>query len=127
MEKDWKSLDELYPKTPKVRKWSEKDITIKLRNLGEKIGWMIVYTEIEYQKKYTDNICDAMNLAFYSLKNKFSKICRSNFGFVRVPEYEPKKTFFNGNVYDWYNYKDCCNVYTTSYTTSASSYYGSIW
>ena len=122
MEEDWSALDELITKEswsdleinrPKVRKWSEKDIMIKLTNLGKKLGQIYIQAEIDFQKKYTDNYCDALNLAYYSLKNKFSKIQRSKFGFVRTPEYEPKKrklANFDGQ-YMWYN----CNDYTSLY------------
>ena len=88
--KGWETISE-YLDEHKVRKWSEKDIRIKLTNLAKILGMLNVQAEIQWQKKYTDNECDAMNLAYYSLKNKFSKIQRNTFGFVRTPEYEPKK------------------------------------
>lgn len=123
MEKNWSELDTMFPK---VRKWSERDIMIKLTNLGKLLGWFTVQTEIEFQKKYTDNACDAMNLAYYSLKNRFCKIKRERFGFVRTPEYEPKKKRNYG--YDmWINYNDYTNLYATSYTITTSTYTNSIW
>lgn len=126
MEKNWSELDKMFPK---VRKWSERDIMIKLTNLGKLLGWITVKAEIEFQMKYTDNTCDAMNLAYYSLKNKFSKIKRDKFGFVRTPEYEPKKRkSADYGQYMWYNYNDFTSLYTTSYTVTANSTYtNSIW
>jgi hypothetical protein len=129
MEKNWSELNTMFPK---VRKWSEKDIMIKLTNLAKKLGWLNVQTEIDFQKKYTDNTCDAMNLAYYSLKNKFSKIKRERFGFVRTPEYEPKKKRNYGydmwiNYNDYMGYNDYPGLYATSYTVTTSTYTNSIW
>ena len=126
MEKDWSKLDEMFPK---VRKWSEKDIMIKLTNLGKKFGWIPIQSEIDFQKKYTDNTCDAMNLAYYALKNRYCKIHRSKFGIIRIPEYEPKKRNYGYDM--WYNYNDYMGyndypgLYATSYTitTTTSTYY----
>lgn len=119
MDKNWSELDTMFPK---VRKWLEKDIRIKLFNLGKKIGGLVVQSEIDFQKKYTDNACDAMNLAYYALKNRYCKIQRGRFGIIRIPEYEPKKI-----NYIWYDYNDFPTLYTTSYTTPSGTYYASIW
>lgn len=123
MEKNWSELDTMYPK---VRKWSEKDIMIKLTNLGKKFGWLTIQYEIDFQKKYTDNTCDAMNLAYYSLKNKMCKINRGKYGYVRTPEYEPKKRKDYYGNYMWYNYNDYSTSYTWTITTNSNSYYNTL-
>ena len=119
MANNWSELDKSAVMFPKVRKWSERDIMIKLTNLGKLLGWFTVQTEIEFQKKYTDNACDAMNLAYYSLKNRFCKINRHKFGYVRTPEYEPKKRLVR-SIYDYNGYMTD-NSYTISYTTSCTT------
>ena len=95
--KDWEKLFEENEKRPKVRKWCEKDIRIKLENLEKLLGSWLVNREIMFQGQYTDNECDKLNLAYYSLKNKFSKIHRWKYGLVRNVEYEIKKR----KSYNW--------------------------
>jgi len=73
-----------------VKKYDSNDISIRLQNLAKKIGFLNVYTEIEIQKNFTDDICDAMNLAYYSLKNKYSKINREKYGRLNAIYYKPK-------------------------------------
>jgi hypothetical protein len=115
---EWEALFKENEKRPEVRKWCEKDIRIKLENLKKILGDYLVNREIMLQGQYTDNECDKLNLAYYSLKNKFSKIHRWKYGLIRNVNYEIKKRRpFNWELddldywtitpaYSWtYNYK----------------------
>lgn len=94
---EWEKLFKENEKRPEVRKWCEKDIRIKLNNLKKLLGTYLVDREIMLQGQYTDNECDKLNLAYYSLKNRFSKINRWKYGLVRNVEYEIKKR----KSYNW--------------------------
>ena len=67
-----------------------KEINIRLNNLRDKFGSYEVDREINFQSKYTNNWCDNLNLAYRSLKNRHTKICRDRYGFVRPISYEKK-------------------------------------
>ena len=86
-----------------VRKWSSRDITIKLKNLTRIIPYNEIEREIKYAHHYTNNITDAMNIAYYSLKRKHSKIIMGNFGLIRQVEYKPKPSnrFYGYYSYNW--------------------------
>jgi hypothetical protein len=71
-----------------VKKYDIKEITIRLENLKNKFGSYVVENEIKFYRKYTDNECDVLNLAYRALKHKFTKIQRFRFGIVRVIDYE---------------------------------------
>ena len=120
----------------KVRKWSEKDIRIKLKNLKKIINPIFIEGEILFQQKYTSNLVDAMNLAFYSLKQRYSKISASKYGWINTIDYEPKPIkvqqntphwFETQNSYtidgfnDWYNTVN--NYQIVSSLTSVINYY----
>lgn len=105
----------------KVRKWSNKDIAIKLKNLAKIISHNEISAEINYAMKYTNNFVDAMNIAYYALKRKHSKIKLSNFGLIRQVEFEPKPS---NKFYGYYmplTYSNT-NIWTTN-TNSSSNYY----
>jgi hypothetical protein len=127
----------------KVRKWDERDITIKLENLKKKLGVWPVEQEINFQRHYTNNKVDYLNMAYYSLKDKFSKINRSKYGMVRQVEYERKERRRDPHNYypSWwwdeaiYNdsgtsanytssvYTQTCADYNSLYPSTANSYY----
>ena len=115
MEVDWVKFFEENVNTPKPRKWCEKDIRIKLENLKKILGSYVVDREISLQGFYTDNVCDQLNMAYYSLKNRHSKIHRWKYGVTRQVDYEPKK------YYEWLGGLDNSWTITTSATYSPSS------
>jgi hypothetical protein len=109
----WEALFKENEKRPKVRKWCEKDIRIKLENLKKILGSYVVDSEISLQGIYTDNVCDQLNMAYYSLKSRYSKIYRWRYGITRQVDYEPKKRKkYYGNTW---------TITTTSATYSPSS------
>lgn len=119
MEVDWVKFFEENVNIPKPRKWCEKDIRIKLENLKKRLGSYIVDREISLQGHYTDNVCDQLNMAYYSLKNKHSKIYRWKYGIVRHVDFEPKK---RNDYYEWNGIVDnSWTITTTSATYSPSS------
>ena len=125
---DWGSVQ---PHKSKVRKWDERDITIKLENLKRKLGVWPVEQEINFQRHYTNNKVDYLNMAYYSLKDKFSKINRSKYGMVRQVEYERKERRRDPYNYpswwwddDIYNYTiGTTNNFTTTTNTQHTHTY----
>ena len=121
------------PCKSKVRKWDERDITIKLENLKRKLGVWPVEQEISFQRHYTNNKVDYLNMAYYSLKDKFSKINRSKYGMVRQVEYERKERRRGPRPYDYpswwwdddiYNYTiGTTNNFTTTTNTQHTHTY----
>lgn len=103
-----------------VKKYDLNEITIRLENLKNKFGSFVVENEIKYYKKYTDNECDMLNLAYRALKNKFTKIQRFRFGFVRVIDYEIRKRKSNIYYSDAYYYNT--NTTSTWTVSTANSY-----
>lgn len=107
-EKKWADTKPFIPKRP--RKWDIKDITIKLDNLKKRFGEWVIDNEIKFQKRYTDNAVDYLNMAYYALKQKYCKIHRRKYGIINNVEYTPKK-----NV--WHTWA------ITSNTQTSSTYY----
>jgi hypothetical protein len=128
------SWGSVQPYKGKVRKWDERDITIKLENLKRKLGVWPVEQEINFQRHYTNNKVDYLNMAYYSLKDKFSKINRSKYGMVRQVEYERKER--RKRVYDYpswwwdeaiYNNSETSANYTSSIYTQTCADYNSLY
>ena len=125
------SWGSVQPYKSKVRKWDERDITIKLENLKRKLGVWPVEQEINFQRHYTNNKVDYLNMAYYSLKDKFSKINRSKYGMVRQVEYERKERRRDPYNYpswwwddDIYNYTiGTTNNFTTTTNTQHTHTY----
>ena len=125
------SWGSVQPYKSKVRKWDERDITIKLENLKKKLGVWPVEKEIIFQRHYTNNKVDYLNMAYYSLKDKFSKINRSKYGMVRQVEYERKERRRDPYNYpswwwddDIYNYTiGTTNNFTTTTNTQHTHTY----
>jgi hypothetical protein len=127
------SWGSVQPYKSKVRKWDERDITIKLENLKKKLGVWPVEKEIIFQRHYTNNKVDYLNMAYYSLKDKFSKINRSKYGMVRQVEYERKERRRGPCPYDYpswwwdddiYNYTiGTTNNFTTTTNTQHTHTY----
>ena len=109
-------------KRPKVRKWCEKDIRIKLENLKKILGSYVVDREIMLQGQYTDNECDKLNMAYYSLKDKHSRIYRWKYGVTRPVDYEPKK---KKKYYEWSGGLD--NTWTITATSATYSPSNIVW
>lgn len=103
-----------------VRKWSYNDIMIKLNNLKKIIDPSYIDAEIRFAKKYTDDITDALNIAYYNLKHKYSNINVYNFGFPRQVQYKLKQRH-NQSIWDktWTS--------NTSSSWTISTYNGSYW
>ena len=95
-----------------VRKWSEKDIKIKLHNLRKRIPLSVIQQEVKLYKYATSNLADAMNLAYYSLKRRYSKINIYNFGVPKQVTYTPK-TYGNWSTFN--------SAYYVPYTINATS------
>lgn len=99
-----------------VKKYNWDEIVIRMNNLREKFGSYNVDTEIRLCCKYTDNKCDAYNLAYRKLKDKYTKIKRHRYGYVRTIDYEIKqrkpKLYIPYTIYD--------NVYSNVYSSSSS-------
>ena len=74
-----------------VKKYSLSEIRIRLNNLKKKRGSYAVEKEIDFSRKYTDNELDVLNLAYRTLKNRYTKIHRYKFGYVRTIGFEIKK------------------------------------
>lgn len=108
-----------------VRKWSSRDITIKLKNLTRIIPYNEIEREIKYAHHYTNDVTDAMNIAYYALKRKHSKIIMGNFGLIRQVEYKPKPSnrFYGYYIPYSYTWSSSSNGYyiPSSYTWSPSS------
>ena len=107
-----------------VKKWSEKDIKIKLHNLRKRIPLKKIEEEVGRCKLMTDNLADAMNMAYYNLKWEYSKIDPSKFGRVRYVQYTPKPIY--NNIWNiWYNQymplSDGTSSSCTIYTSTSSS------
>ena len=73
-----------------VKKYDINEITTRLNNLKKKFGSYEVNREIDWQSRYSYNMCDVLNLAYRSLKNRHTKIFRDRYGFVRPISYEKK-------------------------------------
>lgn len=106
-----------------ARKLPKDIVSIKLNNLKKIINPTIVENQIISSKSITDDETDALNIAYYSLKDAFSKIQRYKYGAVLSIDYKPK------TIRIWYNdYKTTNNAYywnasqTASYTTSSNYY-----
>jgi hypothetical protein len=116
-EKKWGDTKPFIPKRP--RKWDIKDITIKLDNLKKRFGAWTIESEIAYQRQYTDNAVDYLNMAYYALKQRYCRIHMWRYGVINNVDYLPKQ-----NVWYSYNWND--NNYTwtiTSNTQTSSVYY----
>ncbi len=110
-----------------VKKYSLSEIRIRLNNLKKKLGSYAVEKEIDFSRKYTDNELDVLNLAYRALKNRYTKIHRYKFGYVRTIGFEIKKRKPSSVYYsDTYYYNT--NTYSTwtisSTTTLATNSYG---
>lgn len=111
-----------------ARKLPKDIVSIKLNNLKKIINPTIVENQIIASKSITDDETDALNIAYYSLKDAFSKIQRYKYGVVLSIDYKPKtiRIWYNdyttNNVYTTINAYDWTPLQTASYTTSISTY-----
>ncbi len=99
-----------------VRKWSYNDIVIKLENLKKIIDPYEIEHQIRIGKSYTDDITDALNIAYYNLKKKYLKIQMNKFGYIRPVTYIPRQR-------EYYNYYSNYNS-TWTISTNSSGYWG---
>lgn len=108
-----------------AKKWSEKEIRIRLKNLEKIIPSDVIKNRVLLQMDFTRNEVDAMNLAYYSLKRNYSKVRADNFGTLNKIDYEKNGTLFDGDMRYWGNLLD--NSITTqndySSTWEIISYY----
>ncbi len=120
------------------KKWDLPTMEVKVSNLKKIISPFVVDGCVMKHELVADNRLDALYLAYYELKDMFSKVKRSSFGVPKVVEYNIKQyepTLWWSNAHD--DIVDGCTwavsngTYSTSYTTSAytipaysySSYY----
>lgn len=116
-----------------VKKYDLKEINIRLNNLKKILGDMTVEKEINFQSRYSDNWRDVLNLAYRILKDRYTKIQRHKYGFIRPINYEVKQrnknpytlydkimnnSFYGQVVYDDYNYIPWSNATYSSYVNS---------
>ena len=128
-EKKWGDSKPLIPNRP--RKWDIKDIEIKLNNLKKLIGVWAVETEIKYQKQYTDNAVDYLNMAYYALKQRYSRIHIWRYGNINNVEYEPKlNKLYSFDLDNVWNEREYTWTITTNsisdspiYTSTVGSFY----
>lgn len=92
------------------------NVSVKLNNLKKIINPIIIEGEINAAKFATDDETDALNIAYYSLKNMFSKIKRYRYGTVLNVDYKPKTI---ESV--WYKDYQFQNSYY--WTSAQTSYY----
>jgi len=111
-----------------ARKLPKDIVSIKLNNLKKIINSTIVENQIIASKSITDDETDALNIAYYSLKDAFSKIQRYKYGVVLSIDYKPKTIEISYNDYTTIYDYTTNNVYywaplqTAFYTTSSSTY-----
>ena len=124
-----------------VKKYDLKEINIRLNNLKKILGDMTVEKEINFQSRYSDNWRDVLNLAYRILKDRYTKIQRYKYGFIRPINYEVKKrnknpytlydkitnnSFYGQVVYDYFPLSWSSATYNgtnATYSSNANSYY----
>ena len=91
------------------KKWSREQIEIRLENLKKIIDPFIINMKIHKCKSLCDSEYDALYMAFYDLKDQYSRLPRIKFGAPKLIGYVPKN---NG----WYATSDneFINVLTTT-------------
>lgn len=106
-----------------ARKLPKDIVSIKLNNLKKIINSTIVENQIIVSKSITDDETDALNIAYYSLKDVFSKIQRYKYGDVLSINYKPKITKIWYNDYYAYNWTPLQTAFNTASSTYSTCYY----
>ena len=110
----------------KPKKWNERDIDIIFNNLVREYGYDEVHSLLRYYFNYiTDNMCDAKNLVYYSLKRRYSKINMSNYGTLMEIEYEPKPLvpLYSTNLVSQPTYQYSYSSVAYQYYNNSAPYY----
>ena len=117
-----KKLDDTKPFIPKrPRKWDIKDITIKLDNLKKRFGEWAIVSEIKFQKRFTDNAVDYLNMAYYALKQRYCRIHMWRYGVINSVDYLPKPN----KLYS-YNWDDDDYTWTITSNTYYATYFNTL-
>lgn len=92
------------------KKWSMEQIVIRLENLKKIIDPFIINMKIHECKALCDSEYDALYMAFYKLKDQYSRLPRIKFGAPKPIAYTPKGWYITSN-------NDFINVLTGVNTT----------
>lgn len=96
------------------KKWSMEQIVIRLENLKKIIDPFIINMKIHKCKALCDSEYDALYMAFYELKDQYSRLPRIKFGEPKLIGYVPKGWYITSD-------NDFLNVLTTSGITTLTT------
>ncbi len=118
--KTWGDTKPFVAKSP--RKYCLNDIRIKLNNLKKRFGAYQVDNEIAFQRQYTNNEIDYLNMAYYALKSRFCRIHMWRYGVVNKIDYIPRKSYNPWDDYDDYD-KYSWTITSATNTSTSATYY----